>query len=187
MRKAILAAVAMLLVSSPCFAQFFAYVPLGALDAGGHPVIDPKTGKQIDDGICLIWRANWVLDNPDIDVFDSKGFYTSISYRADPRAHTVTVYKAESPAVVAITSGTGWYPIGRTVVFKLNVTVPMYPEPQAQWPCSKENWELVLSLPERETSAPHFVLPRSGGQVAPTPNRPPFAVCKNPNWPGFRC
>lgn len=140
---------------------YYAYAAFGALDVNNKPVIDPETGKRITTGVCIIWRSNYVTDNPDVSILDSN-FYSKYSYRVDKKTAQLTIYQVEAPRTVAITSGTGWFPVGGSIVFPATLTVPLYPRPQSSWPCSERTWKLALSLPVRVYQPPRLMLPAGG-------------------------
>lgn len=74
--------------------MYYAYAAFGALDANSKPVIDPQTGKQIETGVCMIWRSNYVTDNPGVSILVSN-FYSKYSYRVNKSAKQLTVYQVE--------------------------------------------------------------------------------------------
>ncbi|GEM_PF-2662110 len=177
MRKAVLIVV-LLLFSGPAYAQpkyqiYYTYAAFGARDVHGNPVIDPGTGKQIQTGVCIVWKSYYTkIDNPDVEILGSN-FYSKYSYRVDPRDLRLTIYSVEAPRVVAITSGTGWFPVGGNVDFQTNITVPLDTQPQAQWPCSAETWKLALSIPDRYYLPPPVILP-SGFRPIPSSYGPTY-------------
>ncbi len=175
------------LAATAAQAQLFAYVPVPELDLNGKPIIDPETGKTIDDGFCLVWKQGWVLDNPDLEVIGAP-FYTRVSYRADPRLAQLTVYAVTAPSVVAIKSGAGWYPVGGDSTLRVDITAPLLPQPKADWPCSRETWEAVLNAPERDYPGQEIVLPGTGrGTSLPEyRERQRRIACDNPQIPGNR-
>ncbi len=126
---------------------------VGDLDAEGKQVIDPQTGKQQMSGFCLLGKDTWTYDNPDLQILDGN-FYTGVSFEADPKKHQITIYKLTAPCVIAIKSGTGWYPIGGEVVFPSKIEAQAYDQPQPNWPCTQQTWEAVMNAPEREIIFP---------------------------------
>jgi hypothetical protein len=132
-------------------AAFFAYVPVGVMDRDGQKVTDPATGRQKIAGFCLVWRPDWVRDNPHLQLLGDN-WYSGLSFRADPDTRTLTVYRV-------------W--VGDKAL-NTEATAPLLDLPRADWPCSDETWAAVLKHPERDYYQTTIVFgPPRGGPMFP--------------------
>ena len=187
MRALVMAAFAVVALCTPCRAQLFAYVSAPDMDRQGKPIIDPASGKPLEDGFCLVWKPGWVLDNPALEILDAP-FYTRLSFRADPDARQMTVYQLMAPSVVAVTSGAGWYPVGGETVFSVSIVATMYPKPKPEWPCTDATWKAVLDTPDRQYPGQEIIIPGAGGgfSLPDYRERQRQIACDNPQIPGNR-
>lgn len=126
---------------------YFAYVPMGAIDRYGQPVADPQTHRQIADGFCIIWRPHWVLDNPD-QARTAYTWFTSLSYRVDPRTGTLDVYQVGVPDGISTPSGFQRSP--GVAIVRTSEVARLYDQPDPAWPCATETWVTVLRADERQ-------------------------------------
>jgi hypothetical protein len=121
----------------------FAYVSLPAFDRDSRPVMRTD-GERLNDGFCLYWQPGWLRNYDHLPRLGDKNWWSSISYTIDPIARQITVYRLWGPDAVA-TPGGGWRIVGASdVAFQAKggkgIVVPMYEQPQADWPCTEETW-----------------------------------------------
>ncbi len=182
MRRLALLSVALpaVLAAAPSFAAggraWFAYVgPVPAYDYHRQPVVDPATGKQKEDGFCLVWREGWVHNNRALGVVGGKNYYDGMSYRVNPSG-TVTLYEVYRRDPRA---RNGRY------FFMTDYTARLYAEPQPGWPCSQATWAAVLGTPEREYPGVSVPVPH-GSTPQQYRERQRQMACDNPQIAGNR-
>jgi hypothetical protein len=123
----------------------FGFVPLPAVDKNGNAVHD-KSGKQIMDGSCLIWKSHWVTNNSDL-LLDGSNWYRATSFRVDPLRKLVQVYQLQAPNGIVTADGFEREP--GYVYLRVNLVAQLEDQPRPEWGCSNETWISVLSAEDR--------------------------------------
>ena len=129
---------------------YFAFASYPAFDRYGQPVVDPQTHQQMMDSFCIVWRPQWVLDNPDLPRTASP-WYTSVSFKVDRRSGSVVIYELKVPNGIA--AADGFHRAEGQVRVRTNIVAPLFDQPQPQWTCNTETWVAILTAGEREFPA----------------------------------
>ncbi|HEY0525117.1 MAG TPA: hypothetical protein VGD08_17120 [Stellaceae bacterium] len=122
----------------------FGFVPLPAVDKYGNAVHD-KSGKQIMDGSCLIWKSHWVTNNTDVPM--DGNWYAATSFRVNPQRGLVQVYELKAPNGVVTEDGFQREP--GSVILRVNLVAQLEDQPKPEWGCSNETWISVLTAEDR--------------------------------------
>lgn len=130
--------------------SLYAYVGVPALDRNGRAVTDPSTGRQVADGFCILWQADWLRKNDHVAVTSDRVWWDGVSYQVNPESRAVTVYRVWGPNVIETPNGPrSAVPNIRGAPSEISldesVTARMYDSPQPGWPCTQQTWASIAA------------------------------------------
>ena len=135
------------------------------------------------DGICFGIRADerveTVVDDrfveADWHVQPHQAYVAQISYKLDPgltKLHLIgfRYWRADENRK----------PVGVGDLIAVNTEVPLYDAPQANWPCSKQQWVTIMTPPQVHTVAPPGYSRDGAGVSTYSPSGAPYSPPTTP-------